>query len=155
MSRALDDSGRVLVHFAAESKEKATAFLASPAVIELLEGEGAPDSSVLWTADNVLIDLPKLALVQSQSLYLKTTVADFSRLQTRLAASVPTLRAAGLGMLALMRSTEDPHVAIIHMTATDRHSLDQVYTSPAFQASLADAGANKDLQPVFAQDIRK
>ncbi len=153
LSRPVDDPTRVIVHFAAESKEKVDAFLRSPELDELLDAENAPASSLLWIGDNALVDLPEVPLRQSYSLYLKTPVADFSKLQGELSVAVAGFRAQGLGMLALLRSTLDPKLAFLHLTASDRASLETIYSSPAFQKALGDAGA-AERKPILADDVR-
>ncbi|HSC89955.1 MAG TPA: hypothetical protein VLC09_21940 [Polyangiaceae bacterium] len=154
LSQVDGDPKRVVVHFGAESAEKVTEFLRGPTMDKILDAQPALDSSRIWIAENVLFELPSAPLSSSESLYLKVPVKDIAKLRAGLAAGMPGFRERGLGLMALMRSHQDPNLAILHLTAPDRARLEEIYSSPVLQGALRDAQAATDRQAIYARDVR-
>lgn len=148
LTRLADDPKRVGLHFSAGSLDSVEKFLAGTDYRQLVEADRATESTVLWIATDELDELPNAIAPGTASLFKKFPVADVDCLVAGLTSNQSSLQAQGLLGFSLHRTESNPGVAILHLLASDRATIEKIYEGP-LRPLLTGCGAGKLERPLI------
>lgn len=150
------DDGRVVIHFFADDVETVTRALHSPELQKYVDAQGAPDSSLVWLARDVVVRLPATPPTgETYSLYLKTKTADFDAFRRGFEARHAFFGAQGVVAEGLHRGADQDDVAIVHLMGTSREKLEALVKQKEFSELLALTKSPAEAKPLIAVDVAR
>lgn len=150
------DGDRVVIHFVADDEVQVQKALSEPRMQEYFDRKGAPESSLVWVAKNVVLDAPKAPPSgETYSLYLKVRVTDFSALKSDFERRRPVFAEQGVIAEGLHQSTVHDDIAILHFVGTAKDKLEALAKRPEFVELLKHAGVKDEVKPLVGVDVER
>jgi hypothetical protein len=150
------DGDRVVIHFVADSVDQVQEALRSPSIQKFFERAGAPDTSLIWVAKNVVLDVPASPPTgETFSLFLKVKVTDFAALKSDFEKRRSVFAEQGVIGEGLHQSTVGDDIAILHFVGTAKDKLEALPRRAEFIELLQHAGVKGDVKPLVGVDVER